>query len=110
MFVTGQSLRKEKIMATCEVCGNEYDKCFRVTCEGETHTFDSFECAIHALGPAVRPLWLQDRRARGRAGWDDVLLRCLRQARGRPRGGRPRRGGFRQIIDPPAIRWSRHAS
>ena len=38
-------------MATCEVCGNDYDKCFTVASEGESHTFDSFECAIHALAP-----------------------------------------------------------
>jgi nitrite reductase/ring-hydroxylating ferredoxin subunit len=38
-------------MATCEVCGNEYDKTFEVTREGESHVFDSFECAIHALAP-----------------------------------------------------------
>ena len=38
-------------MATCEVCGNEYDKCFTVICDGEAHEFDSFECAIHALAP-----------------------------------------------------------
>lgn len=38
-------------MVACEVCGNEYDKCFTVSFEGETHTFDSFECAIHALAP-----------------------------------------------------------
>jgi hypothetical protein len=38
-------------MATCEVCGNEYDKTFEVTRGGETHVFDSFECAIHALAP-----------------------------------------------------------
>jgi hypothetical protein len=38
-------------MATCEVCGNEYDKCFEVTLLGERHVFDSFECAIHALAP-----------------------------------------------------------
>jgi len=38
-------------MATCEVCGNEYDKTFEVTRGGESHTFDSFECAIHALAP-----------------------------------------------------------
>jgi hypothetical protein len=38
-------------MAVCEVCGNDYDKAFQVTLEGETHTFDSFECAIHALAP-----------------------------------------------------------
>ncbi len=39
-------------MATCEVCGNEYDKVLKITHEGEAHTFDSFECAIHALAPA----------------------------------------------------------
>jgi Rieske Fe-S protein len=35
----------------CEVCGNDYDKAFQVIMDGETHTFDSFECAIHALAP-----------------------------------------------------------
>jgi hypothetical protein len=38
-------------MAKCEVCGNEYDKAFTVTLGGESHVFDSFECAIHALAP-----------------------------------------------------------
>jgi hypothetical protein len=38
-------------MATCEVCGNEYDKPLDITLQGETHTFDSFECAIHRLAP-----------------------------------------------------------
>ncbi|HZP42296.1 MAG TPA: hypothetical protein VFD84_12420 [Candidatus Binatia bacterium] len=37
-------------MARCEVCGNDYDKTFQVI-DGGTHTFDSFECAIHALAP-----------------------------------------------------------
>ena len=36
---------------TCEVCGNTYDKSFEVHMGGETHVFDSFECAIHALAP-----------------------------------------------------------
>ena len=36
-------------MATCEVCGNDYDKSFEITKNGEHHVFDSFECAIHAL-------------------------------------------------------------
>jgi nitrite reductase/ring-hydroxylating ferredoxin subunit len=36
---------------TCETCGNQYDKAFQVTMDGESHTFDSFECAIHALAP-----------------------------------------------------------
>jgi hypothetical protein len=38
-------------MAVCEVCGNEYDKSIEITRQGETHVFDSFECAIHALAP-----------------------------------------------------------
>jgi hypothetical protein len=38
-------------MGKCEVCGNEYDKAFQITRAGRTHTFDSFECAIHALAP-----------------------------------------------------------
>jgi hypothetical protein len=38
-------------MAVCEVCGNEYDKAFEVSRNGESHVFDSFECAIHALAP-----------------------------------------------------------
>ena len=38
-------------MATCELCGNTYDKTFQVILAGETHTFDSFECAIQALAP-----------------------------------------------------------
>jgi hypothetical protein len=39
------------IMAKCEMCGNDYDKSFEVIMQGESHTFDSFECAIHALAP-----------------------------------------------------------
>lgn len=39
-------------MATCEVCGNQYDKSFDIEENGRRHTFDSFECAIHALAPA----------------------------------------------------------
>jgi hypothetical protein len=39
-------------MATCETCGNQYDKAFTVTMNGESHTFDSFECAIQRLAPA----------------------------------------------------------
>ena len=37
--------------AKCEVCGNVYDKAFEVVMAGESHMFDSFECAIHALAP-----------------------------------------------------------
>jgi hypothetical protein len=41
-------------MAVCELCGNDYDKSFEVTMGGETHTFDSFECAVHVLAPTCR--------------------------------------------------------
>ena len=40
-------------MATCEVCGNSYDKAFQVRMPaGDSHTFDSFECAIQKLAPS----------------------------------------------------------
>src|SRR5439155_19463685 len=38
-------------MGTCEVCGNEYDMAFEVVAASVSHTFDSFECAIHKLAP-----------------------------------------------------------
>jgi len=41
-------------MACCKTCGNEYDKAFQVTVLGQSHTFDSFECAIHTLAQHVR--------------------------------------------------------
>jgi hypothetical protein len=38
-------------MARCETCGNDYDKAFEIRLAGESHLFDSFECAIHLLAP-----------------------------------------------------------
>jgi hypothetical protein len=38
-------------MAKCEVCENEYHLSFDVVRDGTSHTFDSFECAIHKLAP-----------------------------------------------------------
>ncbi|MCC6471066.1 MAG: hypothetical protein IT563_22305 [Alphaproteobacteria bacterium] len=38
-------------MARCVVCGNDYDKAFMISQDGRSQTFDSFECAIHALAP-----------------------------------------------------------
>ncbi|TSD49938.1 hypothetical protein FFI94_029810 [Rhodococcus sp. KBS0724] len=38
-------------MATCETCGNDYDKTFTVTRGERTATFDSFECAAQAMAP-----------------------------------------------------------
>ena len=39
-------------MPRCETCGNEYDKSFQVVMDGQSHTFDSFECAAHMLAPS----------------------------------------------------------
>jgi hypothetical protein len=41
-------------MSRCETCGNEYDKSFQVILNGQSHTFDSFECAIEALAPSCQ--------------------------------------------------------
>jgi hypothetical protein len=42
-------------MAVCKVCGDDHGKAFQVTtARGEARTFDSFECAIHALAPTCR--------------------------------------------------------
>ena len=61
-------------MAKCDTCGNDYDKAFTVTMAGQTQTFDSFECAIHALAPACA-LRLQGARPRSRTG-RHILLFC----------------------------------
>jgi hypothetical protein len=39
-------------MATCDSCGNDYDKAFTITRGDQTKTFDSFECAINVMAPA----------------------------------------------------------
>lgn len=38
-------------MATCEVCGNDYEMAFEVHAQGQVHTFDSFECAVTKMAP-----------------------------------------------------------
>jgi hypothetical protein len=58
-------------MATCEQCGNDYDKSFTVTMGGRTMIFDSFECAIQALAPTCKQAWSTTAAS---------LLRALRQA------------------------------
>ena len=41
------------MVALCDVCGNDYDKAFTISVPGgEGGTFDSFECAIHAVAPS----------------------------------------------------------
>ncbi len=41
-------------MAQCEMCGNQYDRSFEVRMAGQSHTFDSFECAINSLAPKCK--------------------------------------------------------
>lgn len=40
-----------RALKKCECCGNSYDRSIEVVVDGESHTFDSFECAIHVLAP-----------------------------------------------------------
>ena len=72
-------------MAQCDVCGNDYDKSFRVTQGDRTMTFDSFECAIHAMAPRCAhcecPVIGHGTEFEGQ----DLLLCALRQAGGRER-------------------------
>jgi len=51
ILATETAREEDGNMAVCDVCGNDYDKAFQVTVAGNTRTFDSFECAIHALAP-----------------------------------------------------------
>ena len=60
-------------MATCDRCGNDYDKTFQVIMGGETHTFDSFECAISALAPRCAQC---DTRILGHGLEDDGTFYC----------------------------------
>jgi hypothetical protein len=42
-------------MARCDACKNEYDKSFQILySDGQTYTFDSFECAAHLLAPTCQ--------------------------------------------------------
>ncbi len=48
----GRTAGTVRRMPRCDVCGNEYDKAFEVSlADGRSGTFDSFECAVHALAP-----------------------------------------------------------
>jgi hypothetical protein len=67
-------------MAKCDVCGNDYHLSFQVVAAGSTHTFDSFECAIHMLAPDLPPLRMQDHRPRDRGQGHFLLLCQLRPA------------------------------
>lgn len=69
-------------MARCEVCGNEYDKTFEVTVPGgDSHTFDSFECATHALAPTCATCGVRV-AGHGIEGGDSIYCcaHCAREA------------------------------
>ena len=36
----------------CEMWGNDYDKVCQITAAGQSHLFDSFECAIQIVAPS----------------------------------------------------------
>ena len=38
-------------MGRCDVCGNDYEKTMTITTSDRKGTFDSFECALHAMAP-----------------------------------------------------------
>ena len=67
-------------MATCEVCGNDYDKSFEVTIGG----LDAHVRQLRVRDPRpradVRALRLPRDRARGGGRRPDLLLRALRGA------------------------------
>ncbi len=70
---------------------NIYDKASEVSLPGgDSHTFDSFECAIHALAPTRKVLWRQGHRPRRGGGWPLLLLRALRKHGGCEWGRGPR--------------------
>ena len=60
-------------MAVCEVCGNEYARAITVQMDGKDHTFDCFECAIHALAPSCAHCGC---RVIGHGVEDDGLIYC----------------------------------
>src|SRR5678809_1475163 len=43
--------RKKTHMAICVTCGNDYKKSFQVVMDGNSYTFDCFECAVQRLAP-----------------------------------------------------------
>lgn len=38
-------------MAMCKVCGNEYAHAFEIVRNGQSSTYDCFECAIQDMAP-----------------------------------------------------------
>jgi hypothetical protein len=66
-----------------------YDKAFQVVMNGKAHTFDSFECAIHALAPMCEHCGTRI-VGHGLEGWHLLLLRPLCSKRRCDRSARSR--------------------
>ena len=50
---TGQLSANEGFaVAQCDLCRNDYRKCFQVAAQGKTYTYGSFERATHKLVPS----------------------------------------------------------
>ena len=63
----------------CSVCGNTYSRPMQITVgDGGPLTFDSFECAIHALGHLSPLRNARDWTRRRDCGRNYLLLRPLR--------------------------------
>jgi len=77
-------------MAKCDVCGNDYDKTFQITQQGRTQTFDSFECAIHAIAPTCTHCSCRIVGHGVEEGGKIYCLRPLCETAGRSDGSGPR--------------------
>ena len=75
----------------CEHCGNRYDKAFTIVMHGQSHVFDSFECAIHMLAPRCDHCQCRIIGHGVESRGTLLLLRALRRVDGRGRARRPDR-------------------
>jgi hypothetical protein len=64
--------------ASCDVCGNEYERTFEVTMAGITYTFDSFRVRDSKACADMQSLSVPNPRPRRRCRRSYVLLRTLR--------------------------------
>lgn len=89
-------------MATCEVCGNDYDGAFTVTFDGQDFVFDCFECAIHRLAPVCARCGVKT-IGHGIQAEDQIYCcaHCATRAGGPQRVGRTRCEPRQSTSEPP---------
>jgi len=73
-------------MATCDTCGNDYDKTMTITRGQESGTFDSFECAVHAMAPSCAHCGVRI-LGHGVEGSTETIYCCAHCARAGGEGG-----------------------